>query len=162
MPTEKADIYTLAKFGDLETFKKALKVENINEKSEYDSGLLHYSISGEKFDIALFLINSGIDVNIINENRQTALHYICNYPNIEVAKAILEHGGDINKRDKYGNNPLWTAVFNCKGRYYDMVELFIKYNPDVTTKNNAGRSPLDFAIQVGNAKLIELLKSVVD
>lgn len=92
-----------------------------------------------------------------NEVGQTALHGICNYPSIEVAKDILEHGGNINIRDKYGNNALWTAVFNCKGRYYDMVELFMKYNPDVKTKNNAGRSPLDFAIQVGDDKLIKLL-----
>ncbi len=97
-------------------------------------------------------------MNLVDEDKQTALHCICNYPNIEVARSILEHGGDINKRDKYGNNALWTAVFNCKGRYYEMVELFMKYNPDVTTKNNAGRSPLDFAIQVGDDKLIKLLK----
>ena len=53
---------------------------------------------------------------------------------------------------------MWTAVFNCKGKYYDIVELFMKYNPDIHTKNNAGRSPLDFAIQVGNEKLIKMLK----
>jgi ankyrin repeat protein len=157
MPTEKADIYTLAKFGDLETFKKALRIEDINKKNESGSGLLHYSISGGKSDIAMFLIENGIDVNQTNENGQTAVHYICNYPNIEVAKKILDCGGDINKKDKYGNNALWTAVFNCKGRYYDMVELFMEYNPDTITKNNAGRSPLDFAIQVGNDKLIGLL-----
>lgn len=157
MPTEKADIYTLAKFGDLETFKKALRIEDINKKSESGSGLLHYSISGGKFDIAMFLIENGIDMNQTNENGQTAVHYICNYPNIEVAKKILDCGGDIDKKDKYGNNALWTAVFNCKGRYYDMVELFMEYNPDTITKNDAGRSPLDFAIQVGNDKLIGLL-----
>ncbi len=39
-----------------------------------------------------------------------------------------------------------------------MVELFMQYNPDKTTKNNAGRSPLDFARQVGNDKLIEMLE----
>lgn len=158
MPTEKADIYTLAQFGDLDTFKKAIKIEDINKKSESGSGLLHYSILGGKFDIVMFLLENGIDVNQTNENGQTAVHYICNYPNINVAKCILEYGGDINKRDKYGNNALWTAVFNCKGRYYDMVELLMKYNPDVTTKNNIGRSPLDFAIQVGNDKLIKMLE----
>ncbi|WP_408007767.1 hypothetical protein [Rossellomorea aquimaris] len=65
--------------------------------------------------------------------------------------------GDINQRDKYGNSPLWTAVFNCKGRYYDMVKLLLQYNPYSVTKNKAGRSPLDFAKQVGNEKLISWL-----
>lgn len=158
MPTDKADIYTLAELGSLKAFKDKFKIENINKKDEYDSGLLHYAITGEQFDIAIFLIQNGIDMNMVDEDKQTALHCICNYPNIEVTRRILEHGGDINKRDKYGNNALWTAVFNCKGRYYEMVELFMKYNPDVTTKNNAGRSPLDFAIQVEDDKLIKLLE----
>ena len=149
MPTDKAD---------LKAFKDKFNIKSINEKDEYDSELLDYAIEGEKTDTALFLIENGIDVNLVDEDKQTALHYVCNYPNIEVAKSILDHGGNINKRDKYGNNALWTAVFNCKGRYYEMVELFMKYNPDVTTKNNAGRSPLDFAIQVGNDKLIKMLE----
>lgn len=34
----------------------------------------------------------------------------------------------------------------------------MKYNPDINTKNNAGRSPLDFAIQTGFNKLIDLLR----
>ena len=156
MPSEKADIFTLAKFGDLETFKSKFNVSEINKKSESDSSLLHYAISGSQFDISTFLINSGIDVNLTNSDGQTALHLICVNQNIDVAKELLKKGADINIRDKYGNNAMWTAVFNCKGRNYEMVELFMTLNPDIMTKNNAGRSPLDFAIQVGNKKLINM------
>nr|WP_235549934.1 ankyrin repeat domain-containing protein [Paenibacillus sp. Soil766] len=99
-----------------------------------------------------------MDVSMTNADGQTPLHYISTFPEIVVAQEILKKGGDINIRDKYGNNALWTAVFNCKGKYYDMVELFMQYKPDVLTKNKAGRSPLDFANQVGNEKLIALLK----
>jgi uncharacterized protein len=38
------------------------------------------------------------------------------------------------------------------------IPLFMQYNPDTTTKNNAGRSPLDFARQIGDAKLIGMLE----
>jgi uncharacterized protein len=157
MPTEKADIFTLAKFGDLETFKIKFDIGDINKKDENGSGLLHYAISGNKFDIALFLINNNIDVNMTNSDGQTALHLICINQNLNVAKELLQRGIDINLRDKYGNNAMWTAVFNCKGRNYEMVELLMKYNPDISTKNNAGRSPLDFAKQVGDEKLINIL-----
>ncbi len=54
MPTDKADIYTLAELGDLKAFNDKFKIENINKKDEYDSGLLHYAITGEQFDISIF------------------------------------------------------------------------------------------------------------
>ncbi|MEC1526245.1 ankyrin repeat domain-containing protein [Neobacillus niacini] len=158
MPTEKADIFTLARFGDLESFKKKFVLEDINKKNEYGNGLLHYSIAGNKFDISMFLIKNGIDVNMTDADGNTSLHLICEHPNLDVAKEIFTQGGDLNIRNKFGNNAVWAAVFNCKGRYYYMVELFMKYNPDTTTKNKAGRSPLDFAKQVGNDKLVNLLE----
>lgn len=160
MPGENSDIFVLAKFADIETFTSKFNIKDINSKSENGSGLLHYAISGNKFDIAMHLINSGINVNMTNAEDQNALHLICVNQNIEVAMALLDKGADINWRDKFGNTPMWTAVFNCKGKNYAIVELFIRYNPDVMTKNKAGRSPLDFAIQVGNERLIELLKQI--
>ncbi len=45
----------------------------------------------------------------------TSLHLICERPNLDVAKEILIQGGDLNIRNKFGNNAVWAAVFNCKG-----------------------------------------------
>jgi uncharacterized protein len=155
--TEKADIYTLAQYGDLEDFKSKFDAQILNKPNENGSSLLHLAIAGSKFDIALFLIEKGIDVNLKNRDGQTALHLIAQIQDLVVAKSILDHGGDINVRDKYGNNAMWTAVFNCKDLLYDMVELFMKYSPDLDTKNKAGRSPVDFAKQVENFKLLGIL-----
>lgn len=157
MSFKNRDIVTLARFGDFETFKKEFKLREIDKKVDFNTKLLAQSIAGENFEISLFLIQNGINVNGLNEDGSSVLHLICEYPNIDVAREILKQGGNINVRNKYGNNAMWTAVFNCKGKYYDMVELFMQFNPDTTTKNNAGRSPLDFAKQVENEKLIEIL-----
>jgi uncharacterized protein len=158
LPTDKADIFTIARFGDITLFKNKFVLEKINEKDEFGIGLLHHSIAGENFDIAMFLIKNRIDVNLTDEDGNTSLHLIAENPNINVAKEILNRGGDISIRNKYGNNPLWTAVFNCKGRYYDLIDLFMQYNPDTKSKNNAGKSPTDFAKQVANVKLISMLE----
>ena len=159
MPTEKASIFTLAKFGSFAVFEGNFEHGYINKKDENGSGLLHYAISGRQFEIASYLIDKGIDLNQQNSDGQTALHLICVNQNVEVAQKILSNGGDINIRDKYGNNAMWAAVFNCKGKNYEIVELFMQYKPDVQTKNKAGRSPLDFAQQVGNDRLIKMLLS---
>jgi ankyrin repeat protein len=157
MPTEKASLFTLAKFGGFDVFKGNFALGYINEKSNDGSGLLHYAISGGQFDIASYLIDRGVDVNLENADGQTALHLICVNQNIEVAKKILLNGGDINIRDRYGNNAMWAAVFHCKGKNYEIVELFMQYNPDIRTKNKAGRSPVDFAQKVGNERLLRML-----
>lgn len=156
--TEKADIFTVAQYGDIQTFtEKFSSVHDINLKRN-GSSLLHYSIAGRRFDIAQFLLDRDIDENMSNSDGQTPLHLISVCQNLQVAECLLQKGADLNIRDKYGNNALWTAVFNCKGKNYEMVELFLKYEPDVTTKNKAGRSPLDFALQVGDEKLIHILQ----
>ncbi|MGD6964472.1 ankyrin repeat domain-containing protein [Fictibacillus phosphorivorans] len=158
MPTDKADIFTIARFGDISLFKKKFTSEKINEKDEFGIGLLHHSIAGKNFDIATFLIKNRIDVNMTDGDGNTSLHVIAEHPNINVAKEILDRGGDINIRNTYGNNALWTAVVNCKGRYYDLIDLFMKYDPDTKSKNNAGRSPIEFAKQVANRRLISMLE----
>lgn len=167
MPTEKADIYTLASFGDYDNFKRKFRLKDINKCDEYGYNLLHAALSGNHFKIALFLINNNIDLNMTDPDKNTALHYICERQiinenknqNVILAEKMLQKGANINIRNKYGNNAMWTAVFNCKGRNYEMVELFMKYNPDIHTKNKAGRSPLDFAKQVGDEKLVRLLEN---
>jgi uncharacterized protein len=77
MPTEKADVYTLARFGDFEAFKRKFVKEEINATDKFGSSLLHKSISGRQFDISLFLLRNGIDVNIKAKEGYTALHLIC-------------------------------------------------------------------------------------
>lgn len=159
MPTDKADIFTLAKFGNIETFKTKFNINDINKKYKNGSSLLHFAISGKQFDIALFLIKNGIDINMTNSDGQTALHLICINQNLDIAKELLQNGIDINVRDKYGNNAIWTAVFNCKGKNYDMVKLLKNYNADINNKNNVNKSPLDFAKQINDDILINLLEN---
>ncbi|MBN8671475.1 MAG: hypothetical protein J0L80_12360 [Chitinophagales bacterium] len=75
-----------------------------------------------------------------------------------MAEACINAGADPNIDDIYGNNCLWTAVFNAKGKY-EIVELYKKSGANVNSRNNAGRSPLDFAQQINDYKLIEVLTS---
>lgn len=157
MPTNKADIYTLAKFGDIESFKNRFDVEEINKVSEQGSGVLHYAISGKKFEIAKYIISNGINTNIQNKDGQTALHLLCVNQDLETLSILLEQGVDVNIRDRFGNNALWTAVLNCKGKQYEFVKKIMERNPDVESKNNAGRSPLDFAMQINDDRLISIL-----
>ncbi|MBX3287743.1 MAG: ankyrin repeat domain-containing protein [Acidobacteria bacterium] len=152
------DVFQEVRAGDLEVYNKFIDNIDINIVNERGGNLLHAAISYRRNDIALDLIRRGIDINHQGVNGATALQYALELKQQDMAVAIIEAGADVNIRDSHGNNALWTAVFNARGNY-EMVELILKNGGDAFTKNNAGRSPLDFAVQIGDKDLVSLLES---
>ncbi|MFP5131252.1 ankyrin repeat domain-containing protein [Phocaeicola coprocola] len=73
-----------------------------------------------------------------------------------MAKLLLQKKAQINIIDRYGNNPLRVAVFNAYGDYR-IVKLFLKYNTNIQNKNRVNRSPLDFAKQINDLDLVNIL-----
>ena len=58
----------------------------MNEQSVRDgSSLLQEAISVKKWDIAMDLVQRGINVNIQDNHGNTALHYLCSKPECIVA-----------------------------------------------------------------------------
>lgn len=87
------------------------------------------------------------------------MHYAALNNQMDVAKAALEKNADLNIDDIYGNQPLWIAVFNDKGRNdrFEMVKLFVEYGADVNHKNKVGKSPKEIIAIAGYNNLKSLL-----
>lgn len=142
------------RFPDL--LAKCIDLDKMTE--EDDLGLLHLAVARGNIEIVRQLIDAGIDVNLVDSIGQTALHYAPVYKNPIIVELILAAGGKISIVDKHGNTPLWTAVMNARGNF-EIVEIFMKYGAlqFATIKNKYGKSPLDFARQIGSNELISLL-----
>jgi len=141
----------------MEEYNTEIRHVDIDIVNSYDQNLLQEAIAYKREAISYDLINRGINLNHLDEQGRTALHYCAVYHAFDVAKAILDKGCDVNIRDQNGNNALWVAVFNARG-VYDIVELFVKHGADITNKNNAGRTPLDFAKQIEDNDLVKTLQ----
>ena len=78
--------------------------------------------------------------------------------NSAMAEKILDGGGDLNVIDSDGNTPVWTAVFNARAKY-GMVETLARLGAAKVAdqKNKHGRSPSDFASQIGDKTILGLL-----
>lgn len=132
-----------------------MKYINPKDKNEV---LLYEAISSNDIITVRHLLDQVININYQDDQGKVALHYCAEYFNIEASKLILEVDNvEVNIVDKYGNNPLWTAVFNARGEY-DLVKLFKSYKADSNSKNNVGKTPLDFAKQIEDEELIDILK----
>ena len=157
MKSTTLDLFQVIRNGEVELYYKNIDNYDINIRNVNGQSLLHESITYNQSEIALDLIERSIDVNIQDENGQSSLHLIGFHPIVEVAKKIIEKGGNLELQDLYGNTPLWYAVFNARGKY-ELVKLFITCNSNPISKNKAGRSPVDFAEQINDKILLNILK----
>ena len=133
------EIFSIIRLGTYALYEKSIVGVDIDCCNEYKQNLLQEAIAACKNDIAKDLINRNIDLNHQDSNGQTPLHYCAQYLNIEIARLLLSKSADINIEDAYGK------------------ELFIEYNANIYHLNKVGRSPLDFAKQIDDTKLVQIL-----
>ena len=140
-------IFNYFKKREKETESKAL----LNKEDEIN--LFENEIHSEMF---LQKVRELKNVNKKYQKGLNLLHFACQYNSIKLAKELLERKINIGQKDIYGNTPLWTAVFNVKGKY-EMVDLLLSFNADPNSVNNAGNTPLKFAITIDDKVLIQKL-----
>ena len=150
------DIFQIVRLNEPDNYYSVINKFDINLLNEQNQNLLHEAIASKSNEIAFDLISKEINVNQKDDKGQTPLQYAAAHNQINLARQIINAGADVNIRDNFGNNALWTAVFNAHGSY-ELVKLILEKKGDAFTKNNAGRSPLDFANQINDKNLIDLL-----
>lgn len=92
----------------------------------------------------------------VDDKNKNLLHYAVLGSAHDVIDFLLENHIDVNKKDDYGESPL----FDCarKGKI-DIAKKLINYYADVNITNKALEQPIHLAAQKGN---IEMLKLLID
>ncbi|XP_067414419.1 serine/threonine-protein phosphatase 6 regulatory ankyrin repeat subunit B-like [Emydura macquarii macquarii] len=108
---------------------------------------------GEK--VAEMLLKSGADVNVEQENGETAMHVAARHGSLRMIKALIEEGGELTWQSKAGECPLHVAVRHC---HLPVVEEILSYlatekgrveaTACVNQENKAGETPLHLAAAV--------------
>jgi len=147
------DIFEAVEQGDFQRVKALLEQGvKIDGVDRFGYSPLHTASFSHQDVILRYLIEKGADLNLPDRHsRATILHYVAQFNQLAAAEAALAKGARLSVEDSYGNQPLFTAVLNDKGRNerIDMVKLFMAHGADPDHKNRSGRSPRDL---VKNAK----------
>jgi len=75
---------------------------------------------------------------------RTALHCAIDLGNEDAARALVNAGADVNALDRWGNSPLWRAVYHAPGSAA-IIELLLEHGADPTVKNHHDVDALDLA-----------------
>lgn len=198
------DLVSVVTSGDKEMLE-SLIANGVDVKTDKGGFALSMAAMVGKYENVEVLIAHGANVNAREPiNGFTPLHQAVSYigyrpmnpsgemppMDVGVAKSkkkivelLIEHGADVNNRNKYGVTPLYSAAtkemaellikhganvnamnINNNTPLYDaishnkeVVEVLIAHGADVNNKDRSGNTPLHVAINVRNKEIAELL-----
>ena len=114
------------------------------------------------FDVVQYLLEHGADVDTeANTKHSTPVHLASFHGGFKVAKLLLDHGVDINVRDKEGRTPLHESLIDLRNNmvdyYIDAVRSLLEHGADVNALDNNHLTPLHVVSQYGNIKATRVL-----
>ncbi|KAI5836801.1 ankyrin repeat-containing domain protein, partial [Morchella snyderi] len=81
-----------------------------------------------------FLLGKGANVNALDSNQETALHFAVGWSNRGMVMLLLESGANVNARDTNHKTPLHIAVGRGRRR---MVQLLLESGADANARDNS-------------------------
>lgn len=144
----------------------------INERESTEGYTpLHFAALYGNKNIIQALIDKGQDIEDVDNNGRTALFLAARQcteaeddSRIEIIKYLIDKlKADVTKKDNNNNVVLFPAANNCPGKVVEfIIEQYIKIfelENFINHKNNDGMDALDIALNSGNEKAIEVLRS---
>jgi len=139
--------------------KKYLKSGgDVNEVNDHDESVLAIALRLRcEQEIIELLLNSGADVDEIDEEGVSIFDYTIAYNNIILFRKLVEDGVDINQtRRKSRFTPLMAAV--CYSRL-EMTRTLLDNGADKNAQDFKGFKAFDFARKMKKTGMLELLES---
>jgi ankyrin repeat protein len=133
-----------ANINKIDIFGKSLM------KNRYNVGIGDQQLQELRKAIC-FLIDSGININMVDDNGMTILHYYAKYGCCDIIEKLIEKKLDIHAVDKVGRTVLHYA---CQWRYrniefiYNTIKILLKAGIGINACDNNGNTPLLTAAQL--------------
>ena len=126
-----------------EIAKATLKEFGIDSTDSDGRTALINAVIENKPNFINWLVDNGANINVQDRIGYSVLHFAGQEKLVEIAKYFLEKGANPNLHDVYGNNALWTAIFNSKLPTDEkgVIKLLLKFGTDPNNVNKTGKTP---------------------
>lgn len=173
MDLQKADYSAVIKFGSLEDLQCKLKIENQKIGDVIDTvdangiSLFQRALISRKFEVAHYLLNENVKINVISKEGFNELHYLAANINFDgavyLARLLVQRGCDLSQIDnKYGNTALLSICLELLKRQSDegmkFLEEVLSNHQNIDISNKSGISVRKLLTERGPDKIKELIK----
>lgn len=158
VPDNDSIILAAVRYGNTEMLAELLRNEKELDRryGKEERTLLPYSIENNQTSVAEYLLDVGFDVEKKDENK-TPLMFAAKYGRDSIARALINHGAEINAINNARNTAFhYAAKYNNPG----MLKLLYQLGANINIPNEDQWTALDFAIINNNKEDIEYLESI--
>jgi ankyrin repeat protein len=127
----------------------------------YGDTLLHLAALYNKFNIIQLLVESGANINTINNQYLTPLHQALQYEpidnrinNINTINYLLFHGANIDAQGESCKTPLHYATFNNN---FVATKYLVEKQANINALDSLGNTPLHYAALYANCDMAKYL-----
>jgi ankyrin repeat protein len=131
------------------------KGAEIDGKGRYNATPLHEAAWAGNKEISQILLDKGANANALQgESRWTPLLSACSRGHAEVAELLIQKGAEVNARDKWGDTPLYYAVWN---EDFKTTRVLVVNGADLNYIPEGEWPPLYYMLWSNEKDLVELM-----
>lgn len=133
---------------------------DVNTRIYKGRTLMHYAVIGNNSGVISLLSKIGVSVNLCDDNYNTPLHFaILNGAYYSVCELLKISTIDMNAPGEFEQTPLHKAVIVGN---LDLIKLLINSGADPLMVDEKNQSPLDYAKDEGDEKIINYLVDITN
>jgi len=173
MDTTKSKFMDAIKTGNIDIVQLIKEDININQTDEYGDTPLIYAVRHNMTEIIKYLLLLDADYFIKNKKGESVFSFekgkdilypyfkeVLRNQNIKKTKLFLEHGININQKDKSGDTPLiYVIKYNNLVNHHntaEYIQFLLKSGADINIKDKNGKTAFDIALK-NKDKLLNIL-----
>ena len=122
---------------------------------------LHYAALADDTAAVRMQLSEGADPDARDRQGFTSLHFAAQEQAVAAAEALIAAGAQVDVVNSYGNTPLFTAVFNSRGRG-EFIKLLRHHGADPWRPNDTGQTPIGLARLIANYDVAQFFADLTD
>ncbi len=154
LPIEKTPLWLSIIYKNQQVSLKFIQAQQANFKTD-NNGINYLELASKNglTQVVLALINTGFDVNSVDNFKRSSLWYAADRGNNALIEVLIENGSNVDEKDNRLQTPLFRAIIH---NHVDTVALLLNHHASLKIKSISGNTPLMVAA-ADHEKVLQLL-----